>query len=104
MKNIRSVLARMEEYSRDAECGGTDTGGEANGSQGLSLVVSRVTETMGVVVAGFAGLLGPRESSSSVREGKGLLANGGIVWSEAEKSNGAGWEAGLSLNQTSLYS
>jgi hypothetical protein len=28
MKNIRSVLARMEVYSRDAEFGGTDMGGE----------------------------------------------------------------------------
>jgi hypothetical protein len=103
MKNIRSVLARMEAYSRDAEFGGTDMGGEANGSQGPASNVSRVTETMGVVVTGFAGLLGPRESLSSAREGKGPLANGGIAWSEAEKSKGAGWEAGLSSNQTSLY-
>jgi hypothetical protein len=72
-------------------------------AQGLSLSVSRVTEMMGVVVTGFAGLLGPRESSSLVREGKGPLANGGIAWSEAEKLKGGGWEAGLSSNQTSLY-
>jgi hypothetical protein len=93
----------MEAYSGDAESAGTDMGGEANGSQGPASSVSKVTETMGVVVTGCAGLLGMRESSSSVREGKGPLANGGIAWSEAEKSKGAEWEAGFSSNQMSLY-
>jgi hypothetical protein len=103
MKNMRSVLARMEAYSGDAESGGTDTGGEANGSQVPALSVAKVTETMGVVVTGFAGLLGLRELSSWVREGKGPLANGGIASSEVEKSKGAAWEAGFSSSQTSLY-
>jgi hypothetical protein len=70
----------MEAYSGDAEFGGTNMGGEANGSQGPASSVSRVAETVGVEVTGFVGLLGPRESSSLVREGKGPLAKGGIAW------------------------
>ena len=42
------------------------------------------------------------ESQSSATDGKGLLAKGGIGWSEEEKSKGGGWDAGLSVNQTSL--
>ena len=101
MKNMRSVLAMMESNSWEGSVGGV--AGEAE-VKALGMVALWLSETNGSKAAAgreFARADGGKLQSSAM-EGNGLLANGGIGWSELEKSNGGGWDLGLSSNHTSL--
>ena len=73
MKNMRSLLTRIESYSWEVEGAGVEG---RTGATGSRIMLS----------CGLAG----RESQSSATEGKGLHAKGGVRCREAEKSKGAG--------------
>jgi hypothetical protein len=104
MKNMRSVLAKMESKRRGGEVGimGREQGPKGSRARrGTLSSFGRSEQRKGG--GSVAGEEASRESRSSAMDGKGLLANGGMGWSGVEKSKGAGYDWGLSSNQTSLY-